>query len=435
MKLVTRKPTGLVPWPLILVEGAEKSGKSWSAAALSASPKVGRTFWIDLGEGAADEYGAIPGARYEIVEHDGTWPTIYGSVEAIRDCATQAAKNGEPPTVLVIDSLTAEWDLLKDWIANRARKRAEEKAAKYGKRVDTERDPQISMDLWNDANGRHRKLMTVLMTFPGIVVVTARGKEVAALDSNGRPIEGSKEYKVEGQKNLAYDATVWVRMSRTDHPTIIGARSVHAGIQPGSDKPRAVPGLTLERLVFDVLKCNPAEAKPRDLVEAQPGSEDPNQASPAAVERPVTELASRRQPERAKPSPKSVELFASIASASDLDKLKAAFEAIAPAVTAGEVTQAEADQLTAHVRSRKAELGGDNPTSAPTGAVVDRQKLMKRMHAAWNNLGLSGDANRDERLAQTSEAVGRDITSSNDLTDEELQTVIAWQAEQKQVAA
>jgi hypothetical protein len=43
---------------------------TWSCAALTASPKVGRCFWIDLAEGAADEYGAIPGADYEVVEHD-----------------------------------------------------------------------------------------------------------------------------------------------------------------------------------------------------------------------------------------------------------------------------------------------------------------------------------------------------------------------------
>ena len=61
--LKTRKPTGVVPWPLILIEGGEKVGKGWSAALLSASPKVGRTVIIDLNEGAWDEYGKIRGPR------------------------------------------------------------------------------------------------------------------------------------------------------------------------------------------------------------------------------------------------------------------------------------------------------------------------------------------------------------------------------------
>ncbi|UWP85941.1 ATP-binding protein [Dactylosporangium fulvum] len=432
MPLKTRKPTGLVPWPLILVEGSEKSGKSWSAAALSASDRVGRTFWIDLGEGAADEYGAIPGARYEIVEHDGTWASIFGAVVEVRDVAAQAAKVGDKPVVLVIDSMTAEWDLLKDWISNRARQRAEEKAKKYNRRLDADKDPQISMDLWNEANGRHRKLMTILMTFPGIVIVTARGKEVAALDSNGRPIEGSKEYKVEGQKNLAFDATVWLRMSRTEPPTIIGARSVHAGIRPGTDAPRGAKGLTLERLIFDVLKCNPAQAQPRDLVEVKPGSEEPDQPQAEPETQPARSGRAQR-PAVVKPSPKAVELLGAITTAKDLDALKATWEQVQPALSAGEVTQAEADQLNAHVKTRKGELGGDNPTSAPPVQIDEaaRKRSMARMHAQWSELGLGGDAKRDERLQRTSAVVGRAITSSSDLTDAEIARVIAWQADQK----
>lgn len=259
--LRARKPTGIVPWPLILIEGAEKAGKSWAAAELSASPKVGQTYWIDLSEGAADEYGAVPGARYLVIEHDGSWAEIIGQVAAIRSEAARAAAAGEPPVVLVIDSMTAEWDLLKGIADAKARRRL----ARKGRAVSPDEEPQISMDIWNDVNGKHRRLMTALMTFPGIVVMTARGKEVAALDGAGRPVEGSKEYKIEGQKNLGYDATVWVRVSRDHAPMVIGARSVHAGVQPGVDKPRAVPGLTLEKVIFDILRCNPETAHVREM--------------------------------------------------------------------------------------------------------------------------------------------------------------------------
>lgn len=266
MALKTRQPTGRVPWPLILIEGAEKAGKSWACAELSASDKVGQTYWLDLGEGSADEYGAIPGTRYLVLEHDGTWRAILEQVDAVREEAERAAKLGEPPVVLVIDSITAEWELLKDWAASRARARL--------KKADPEVEPRISMDLWNDAGARHRKLMTSLMTFPGIVVITARGKEVAAMDDSGKPIANTKEYKVEGQKTLAYDATVWIRVSRDHAPLVVGCRSVHAGVRPGVDKPRPAPGLTLERVIFDILKCNPAEAHVRDLVNPQ-GEEPP----------------------------------------------------------------------------------------------------------------------------------------------------------------
>ncbi|MFD6811895.1 hypothetical protein, partial [Streptomyces anthocyanicus] len=81
-KLKTRKPTGIVPWPLVLIEGEEGSGKSYSAAEFSASDLIGQTYWIDLAEGSADEYAAIEGADYEIVVHDGTYRDILEQIEA-----------------------------------------------------------------------------------------------------------------------------------------------------------------------------------------------------------------------------------------------------------------------------------------------------------------------------------------------------------------
>jgi hypothetical protein len=274
-----RRPTGAVPWPLVLVEGGEKSGKSWACATFSASEKVGQTYWIDLGEGSADEYGAIPGVRYMVVEHDGSWQQILTAVQEIRAEAQRASDAGEPPVVLVVDSITAEWDLLKNWASARARKR---------KNKAEDAEVKVDMDLWNDATDRHRRLMTLLMTFPGIVVVTARGKEVAAMDESNRPIANTKEYKVEGQKALAFDATVWVRMVRGSAPLIIGARSVHAGVKPADDKPREAPNFSLEWLVFDVLKCDPSGAHTRALAvtdeQGHAPGRSPEELRAAAVE-------------------------------------------------------------------------------------------------------------------------------------------------------
>ncbi|QFG04887.1 RecA-like DNA recombinase [Mycobacterium phage Nitzel] len=264
MTLKTRPPTGAVPWPLILVEGGEKAGKSWAAAVLSSSDKVGRTLWIDWSEGAADEYGAIPGARYEVIEHDGTWSSIMEQVRAARDEAQRAIDAGEKPVVLVIDSMTAEWDDLKEWVDTKARRR-ESNRKKLEK--DPEAEIQITTDLWNLATARHKELMRVLMRFPGIVVMIARGADQVAME-NGKPTS-QRTWKVEGQKNLAFDASVWVRLNRGEHPQIIGARSVHAGIIPGEDKPRRVPDLTLEQLVFDILKCDPKTAHVRELESVQ----------------------------------------------------------------------------------------------------------------------------------------------------------------------
>lgn len=260
MTLKTRQPTGIPPWPLVLIEGPEKSGKSYAAAQFTACDKLGQCYWIDLGEGAADEYAAIPGAGYLVVDHDGTWPDIIDQITEVHALAAES----ENPVVLVIDSMTAEWDLLKDWASSRAR---ESKFAKKLLRDDPNAEIKPSMNLWNDAGDRHHKLMRLLMTFPGIVVMTARGKEVAALGDDGKPIPNSRDYRVEGHKSLPFDASVWVRLSREEPPTVVGCRSVHHGIRPGVDKPQRFDDFTLEHLIFGVLGFDTKAARARALTD------------------------------------------------------------------------------------------------------------------------------------------------------------------------
>src|SRR5918911_1610172 len=266
--LKTRKPTGRVPWPCILLEGEEKAGKSWALAELSTSDRIGALYWIDLNEGAGDEYGAIPGANYQLIEHDGSYAQVLAAVQAVKAEARRAADAGEPPVVLGIDTGSAIWDGLKDWASQRA-------AASARNRELLKRDPNaevtITQNLWNDAGARWRKLQTELLTFPGVVVVTARGKEVTEVDAQGRPIEGRKTWSVQTHREFPYAATVWVRLRRGRRPLIVGARSVHVGIKPNDDPAREVSdpaagGRLLEWLVFDALKCDPGTAHVRDLV-------------------------------------------------------------------------------------------------------------------------------------------------------------------------
>lgn len=286
MTLKTRKPTGVVPWPLILIEGGEKVGKGWSLGVLSASPKVGRTVVIDLNEGAWDEYGQIDGARFEIAEHDGSWAALIDMVREAKDEAAASRDKGEPPFVLGIDGMTAEWDLLKDWAGTRARtsRSNREKLAK-----DPNAEVSIPMNIWNDVGTRHRRLMTILMTFPGIVVMTARGGYVAAVGDNGQPVEGKKTYRVEGHKTLGFDASCWLRLARDERPLVVGARSVHAGVRPGIDRPKTLPDdWSLEWLIFDQLKCDPVKAHVRDLVVPRPDAMTPEQIRDEALESTTT---------------------------------------------------------------------------------------------------------------------------------------------------
>lgn len=382
MTLRTRKPTGRVPWPLILIEGGEKSGKSWACAEFSACDKVGQTYWLDLGEGAADEYGAIPGARYEVIEHNGSWADIFGQIEEVRAVAAAEQQAGLPPVVLVIDSMTAEWDLLKS-IAD---KRARDRLARKNRAVPEHEEVDINADIWNVVNDRHRKLMTILMTFPGIVVMTAKGKEVMAMDANGRPIANRKDYKVEGQKNLAYDASAWVRMSRDTNPQVIGVRSVHSGIVHGVGKPISKPGFTLEWLVFDLLKCVPGEAHVRDLASAEP-------------ERTADEIAAE-----------ALLATTSVERLRELHREAGVLGLLNVTVSNGD-EQGPLGSL----------IGLLGQTRSAQGIADEKQH--HHMHALWRQTDMADD--RDARLKFTVEIIGRPIDSSNELTAAEAGQVIA----------
>ncbi len=256
----TRKPTGRTGYPRILVEGTDKSGKSWSLAKLSASPRVGRTVVAVLGESESqwDEYGKIAGTRFEIGLHDGTWASIMSLVEWARDEAAKDAAGNKPPFVLGIDSITAEWEGLKDWASLRARGSKKNRAL-------LEQDPNAEIDVtpnfWNDARARHRALMRILLTFPGIVVLTARGSEVT-LFKNNQPVAGQKAWSVEGEKNLPYDVSVHVRLSRDARPLLVSAASVEHGIRPGIDKPKPLgDDWSLDQIIFDYLKLDAGNAQ------------------------------------------------------------------------------------------------------------------------------------------------------------------------------
>lgn len=338
MTLRTRKPSGKMAPPVILLEGGEGAGKSWAAATLSASDKVGRTFWLQVGtEVTADEYGAIPGVRYEIVEHDGSWREIFGAVLDAKTEAGQERKRGAKPTVLVIDTVGALWEMLADWAYNRA------KGSKKN-RAKLEEDPNAEIDVttnfWNDATGRWRKLMTTVLTFPGIVVLLSRGRETVLMQ-NGQPVMGKTDYKVEGQKGLTFDVPVWVRMTRDMGPhtcRVMKLRSVHNPVEP--PKPGAqtrnpgkmLPDFTLERLVFDYLRFTPEGSEERVVVPLKPGSDAPLSEAAAVIELAVT-------------------------SAEDVDKqLRAAFGRIKPALSEGEITESEAEYLNGLVAQRKQEM-------------------------------------------------------------------------------
>lgn len=135
-----------------------------------------------------------------------------------------------------------------------------------------------------------------------------------------------------------------------------------------------------------------------------------------------------QQPRQGSPRPalsaRARELFTAISNAQTAVALKAVYDEIGPALAQEQINTAEADQLAAHVRSRKAEL---EAAPAPVGEVaMVNQQQHREMHALWRELGLDGEANREKRLARTEQILGLNepLESSANLTFAQARTVI-----------
>lgn len=225
MSIQTRRPTGKAPWPMLLLAGVEKSGKTYAAAKLSASDLIDRTFYIEVGEGSADQYGAIPGVRFEMVEHDGSWAGILAACEA----AVAEPTNGKPHAI-VLDSASELWALLSDEQASAAVKRGKD---------------TITMDQWNTAKKRWRKVIDTLRRNTGPVIITARLDLVTVVEGgkpktvdgtrNGAPV---KHWKVRAEKDLPFEVDGVIELKEPRRPHIAGIRTVAFNVPAGGFTPK-----------------------------------------------------------------------------------------------------------------------------------------------------------------------------------------------------
>jgi hypothetical protein len=212
--LSTRPPTGKPSWPIVLIAGAEKAGKSWACAQASSSDLIGRTLWFGIGEDDPDEYANVPGASFEIVEHDGTYRGILAALEA----AVAAPRVDDRPVLLVVDSMTRLWNLLCDMAQDEANAQAARKAK--GAPAD---EADITMNLWNTAKHRWSRVMDTLRDHDGPVLLTARLDEVTVM-SGGKPTT-DKVLKVQAEKSLPYDVGAVVEMTERGRTYLKGVRS------------------------------------------------------------------------------------------------------------------------------------------------------------------------------------------------------------------
>lgn len=228
MTIQTRKPTGKPSWPLTLAAGGEGAGKSYLAALASASPLIGRTYWVGYGEQDPDEYGLIPGANFDIVQHDGTVNAIKAIVKEIA-----AEPKGEKPTLIVLDSGTKLWDAVSENAQLDANRRAARKGNNGG-------DATIGVDIWNHHKAHWRAIIDTLRSHDGPVIITARYEEVAEI-VKGKPT-GEKVWKVKAEKGLPYDVDAVIHMEERGKYVVSKVRSVRLALQ----EPKQWPNFTMD---------------------------------------------------------------------------------------------------------------------------------------------------------------------------------------------
>jgi len=112
--------------------------------------------------------------------------------------------------------------------------------------------------------------MNILKTFPGIVVLTALETEKTQFGPGGKPLPNApKVAKPDGQKRLSADVNVWVRLSLTEDPVIVGMRyPTKLNIIPGKpgreNQPKPYADFTIAKLVFDFLGIESSATQVRD---------------------------------------------------------------------------------------------------------------------------------------------------------------------------
>jgi len=242
---------------MILLAGVEKSGKTYACAAFSASDLVDRTFYIEVGEGTADQYGALPGARFEMVEHDGSWAGILAACEA----AVSEPVTGKPHAI-ILDSASELWGLLSDEQASIAVKRGKD---------------TITMDQWNAAKKRWRKVIDTLRRNRGPVFITARYEQVTVM-KNGKPTT-DKVWKVRAEKDLGFEVDGIITMTEPRKPFIAGVRTIAFNVPAGGFAPKDPEHFDLDQFLR---KLNIDDTAERVYI---PRKEDPDayRPSPDAV--------------------------------------------------------------------------------------------------------------------------------------------------------
>lgn len=221
-----RKPTGIAAAPLILCSGPPKSGKSFTSYKVALSPRIHKTWVIDIGEGSADEYGGDESdPPYTILEWGENWTDL---TETVRWACAQKPPAGLLNAV-IIDSGNDVWSGLSDRANTRARGSYKNKEIL---KKDPHADIDTSMSYWSDAKVTWARIINPLKLTAHVVgIVCARTELVTVVDSKGQPTK-EKTYSYGVEKTLQGIITAHVAVDADHSARLIEVRSKRVSVGP-----------------------------------------------------------------------------------------------------------------------------------------------------------------------------------------------------------
>lgn len=217
--IATRKPTGLPTWPITLLAGGEKVGKTFTSVKAATSSLIARTLWLGLGEDAPDEYGVL--ADFDIIEHDGSYNEILGN---LREVAALPAPDDGRAVLLVVDSMSKVYRLILDNVQARANARALAHARRTGSPEPTG-DVKFSDADWSQVREEWGAVMDAIRAHRGPAILTARMYSAVVLDEDGNPT-AVRQNRIAADGSLPFDVTAVIEMKARGEAYATGVRSV-----------------------------------------------------------------------------------------------------------------------------------------------------------------------------------------------------------------
>ncbi|MFJ8992667.1 ATP-binding protein [Streptomyces sp. NPDC102279] len=362
------------------IQGPGGSGKTKTALRMAEALKAGGLIGVvDTERGSALKYAPVPG-RPDIDAHEfAHLPMAFCSPENLI-AAVKAAEEARI-AVLIVDSWSHFWAGRGGLLA-----RVDEEAKKGGSGG--------KFTAWGPVNELEQNMLDALLNFPGHVIVTMRTKNDYSMEGKTVTKVGVKTVQREGAE---YEVDVLIDMiagtgtvTKTRYTALDGACVHHPGepfaeaileqLGQGVDPVQVIvdaltaDGLTYDRALELYSQADNRRLLPADLLHPKTGE-------PAKLGDVIKEYGQAVKP-----------------------------VADAPSTPTGQ------DQGTPSGTTPGA---GAGPSLTPVTAPQ-----MRMMHALFAKVGLGHKDLREQRLSATALIVGRPLSSANELTKDEAQTLL-----------